>query len=253
MPVKNGQGYSEWTPTKQRFFRRFIRLHLKIAASAMAKCYQRRYTYFDLNAGCGVDPDTNEDGSPLIFVDEAEKNGLEYQAYMVEINDASHEVLRSNLDAAKAYRAAAVHADHSEFVSDFYQRGYGKKFGLFYADPTGLDDLPLELLAKLSRYWTKADILMMVQGTSIKRGVKAHGHPRLLNRLETINKRRWAVREPADKYQFTFLYGTNGPLPVWAAEGFHDITTSKGQEILRKLNYTIEENQNGTNTLPLVF
>jgi three-Cys-motif partner protein len=254
MPVKNGQGFSpEWTPIKQRFFRRFIRLHLRIAASAMKKWDRHRYYYFDLNAGCGVNPDTHEDGSPLIFVQEADKNGLEYSGYMIEVEEQSHKTLAANLDAIGAYRAAAIHADHNEYLSDYCLRRYRNNFGLFYADPTGLTDMPFELLARLSQCWTKADILMMLQAATIKRCSVVHDQPRLLEYLDAIRKKNWLVKKPEAKHQFTFVYGTNGPEPVWRREGFYSIHSPEGQEILRQLNNTNEENRNGTDALPLVF
>lgn len=249
MPVINGQGVSDdWTPTKQRFFRGFVRVHLRLCSYVMPKWGESRYTYFDLNAGPGVNPETGSDGSPLIFAQEAERSGIEYQAYMMEVNQRSHEALAANLDAAGAWRAAAIHADHNEYMKDFMQYGYRKRFGLAYADPTGVVDLPFDLLANLSFYWRKLDILMMVQGASIKRCAVVHDYPRLLEQLNYINKRYWLVREPEHKHEFTFLYGTGDivgrsepPLPTWKREGFYLLDSDDGRRIIDTLNWSKRE------------
>lgn len=242
MPIINGLGYSqEWTPEKQRFLRRYLRLHLTIANGAMRKWKQNRYYYFDLNAGQGVNPETGEDGSPLIFVQEAERTPIEYCGYMIEQNDENFNVLQANLNRTSAWRAAAIHADHNEYMIDFCQQKYENSFGLFYADPSGVNDMPFNLLATISRFWKKADILIAISPTSVKRDRRAHNKVDLVERLERIKKSNWIVREPFSKHQWTFLYGTNGPVPTWKKEGFYSIDSPQGREYLDQINLTKNE------------
>lgn len=243
MPVTNGIGHSDWTPEKQDMFRRFLGIHFRMAKTAMAKHKRTRYYYFDLNAGTGVTPDGKKDGSPLIFIQEAERAAIEYNAHMIEVNPDNFKCLDRNLAyfGIAAYRSRAILADHNDYMASFCVPRYRGEFGLFYTDPTGIDDLPFETLARLSHYWGKADILMALSAANLKRVGVAHGRPRLIDYLRSIKKRRWVIREPRGKHQWTFLYGTNGPAPRWAKQGWHPVTSPEGTDILLRLSLTREE------------
>lgn len=246
MPSVNGHGYSpDWTPEKQRIFRKFIPMHLQMAEGAMRKHNRNpRYYYFDLNAGCGVNPETGEDGSPLIFVQEAERTTIEYNAYMIEKSEQNFKDLELRLNKTRAFRAAAINADHNEYMRDFLQNFYKYKFGLFYADPNAVNDMPFDLLADLSIYWQKADILIAISGTSVKRDRCAHDKPFLIDRLNQIKKKNRMIRKPFSKFQWTFIYMTNGPMPDWKREHFYSFNSQQGREYLAQVNLTKNENSN---------
>lgn len=243
MPVINGQGFSaEWTPEKQRIFGKLVNIHLNMAYGAMKKCGARRYYYFDLHAGPGASDECGE-GSPIIFAKTAEafwklNPGFKYSGVAVEYQADHFSLLEKNLEGH--WFIAPQNRDNRDVLREYSVGGYQSKFGLVYCDPTGQSQMPFEELAEFSRHWRKADILMALSASGIKRVRHLEGRT-LEGFLHTIHKNNWMVREPITKFQWTFVYGTNGPVPEWKREGFYNIETGRGQEILRCLSCTKEE------------
>jgi len=65
---------------------------------------------------------------------------------------------------------------------------------------------------------------------------------RLTDCLNRILKKRWIVREPVSRHQWTFLLGSNWKkFPEFRKMGFYNLGSRKGKEILSRLIYTAEE------------
>lgn len=237
MPVENGLGWSEeWTPEKQRLFGSIVKIHLMMSNRAMQNWGQKRYYYFDLHAGVGIHSEYG-DGSPLIFARTANEfrnshPGFIYSGLAVECNRESCEKLIENID--DQWFMAARHGDNRIVLSEYSSDSYRNAFGLVYCDPTNPSQMPFVELANFFKYWQRADLLIALSATQIKRAKKST----LENYLSEIRrtKKNWMVREPFSCFQWTFIYGTNGPIPEWHKEGFYSIDTKAGQNIFSKLN-----------------
>lgn len=112
-------------------------------------------------------------------------------------------------------------------------------------------DLSFKIAKDFALCYPRLDILLYVSANNIKRiaGARrlqppegAKDTPCLVDRLESIQKRDWIIRTLRDKFQYTFLVGTNfkGPFD-WRGRGFYDVKSSQGQHILDKANYTKEQ------------
>jgi hypothetical protein len=89
------------------------------------------------------------------------------------------------------------------------------------------------------------DIIIHVAATPIKRQFYSSMHPLsqcLSEMVKTIGKAIWIVREPHEHFQWTFLIGTNwDSFPIFKRHGFHGLWTPIGREIMRRLDYNLEE------------
>ena len=117
------------------------------------------------------------------------------------------------------------------------------RYGLVYADPIG-KEIPVELLAKVSARLPKVDILSYISATNYKR----RGGPRLADHIAAVGKRHAYIREGFDKHQWTFILWTNFPKDIsWKKRDFWRLDTTRGQQILDRLNLTKPELHEATN------
>jgi len=258
MPILNNVGISTNTPTKQQDFRSVLSLHLKITQAVLNKHQwtDDTYYYFDLTAGPGkyTDGKTCIVGSPLIFLNLTYK--MKRHALMVEKNFENYLSLSSYAKTADCRYGDSRLILPNWLQTESHKQDDGVKYGLCYVDPTG-DPPPFEMLADASHHnqFTRIDILMYLSATNIKRwrmNPKLSYNTSLIDALCNIDKKHWIIREPKSQHQWTFLLGTNwNAFPPYKNRGFHRVRSKQGQEILRKLNFTAEEN-NGQTSLPLI-
>jgi hypothetical protein len=245
MPKVNGLGYGEFTPLKQEHFEKMLALHLAVTKSAQQNWKDRgwpadtdAYWYFDLNAGAGHDPNGLK-GSPLIFLEQAQQQGIQYQAVMIERERVNYEQLCSKINDPNV---KIEYGDHGQALPRYFVQGL-QRFGLVYADPSG-DKPPFDLLADMSRQpiYRRLDICIYVHATNRKRERRAPAAKdtrSLLDLMATIDKSNWIVREPFGGEQWSFLIGSNWKgIPDWAKLGFHHWKSARGKEILDILTYT---------------
>lgn len=249
MPIVNGVGYGEHTEQKQIDFEAIVSFHIDVTQRAQANWRERgweadhdTYWYYDINAGAGYDP-TGIEGSPLVFLRQAQKRRIQYRAFLIEIEPENCESLRYHIGSNSEVKIEC--GNHNGILPQFF--GYGPaRFGMLYCDPTGTTP-PFELLGRMSKYnlYKRLDFLFYLHATNIKRIRRSPftGENRnLADFLKCIDKKDWIVREPHGKEQYTFLLGSNWvDFPDWKARGFHKMRSPEGKEILDRITYTPEE------------
>lgn len=257
MGIYNGVGQSDETPTKQRHFAGLLSIQMRAAKGVMSNpkytwCNSDYYQYFDLYCGSGTSVD-GEPGSPLIFLRKVEEIDIPYRAYFVDKNAASIERLRDLVPAHHRRYCQFYAQDNRMAIREHLramrasERSVGRRMGLIYADPNHGKDINWDVLQWMNRveWHERTDIAIYVGATSIKRW---RSNPRcnldyyLTEKMAEVGKKKWLVRLPSGRNQWTFLFGTKwAKMPTWEREGFYDITSSTGKRILRALNYTKDE------------
>jgi three-Cys-motif partner protein len=242
MPIDNHVGYGECTEIKNTHFRTLIQINLKMWKSYMQEYGEKTFTYWDINAGPGFHEAFGK-GSPIIFLEEIKNVGMNYCANFLEKDPATSEKLKYNILMTYGQDAANVwQGDHNVTLRTWIDnQGFRFLPGLLYSDPTG-EEPPFDLIAEFSKHWRKVDLLIYVSATNIKRKIP-YGCCRLLESINKIDKKHCMIRKPMDAFQWTFLYLTNGPIPVWKKQGFYDILSKEGNEIIERLNLTNEERE----------
>ena len=103
MPKELCAGYSEYTRIKQSHLRQIMSTHMGIVKRIHAKYRDKypgwaaeRYTYLDCYAGPGtVD---SEPGSPIIFIELAQSNGLSFDAAFIDNHSETCDTLTKSID-----------------------------------------------------------------------------------------------------------------------------------------------------------
>lgn len=196
----------------------------------------RKYLYVDLYSACGR-YDGCDAGSPLIFIEEAERIGIDYSAIFVDCS-------KNNLETLETFVPAKAKEKVSYYVGDckkgaienlLGEESKENFLGLIYADPNG--NPPFASLASVYRLrqYRAVDLLINCPATAIKRD----GKSKLSNELEEIKKERWIMRPPlkSSKWQWSFLIGTNWEkMPI--SKNFFDIETPMGRQAFETINLT---------------
>lgn len=253
MPVdQNGVGISPVTGVKQAHFRTLIRAHIGIVQAIQRKYswVGKKYLYFDINSGPGI-YDDGEKGSPVIFLDEIENVGMDYQAILIDINENNVEKLRDVTGDNK--RVTIVCEDNATAITRFYNSCSMNdlQYGILYTDPNGTFNSAL--LGEFSSRFNKIDLLINCPATAIKRErncSKCDENRTLVQRLEAIRKKHWLVRKklPNSTYQWTFLLGSNWDnFPEFRNLGMFKCNSRMGKQILGELNLTASELEEFTN------
>lgn len=246
MPVSNDIGYSEYTRMKEEGLERILSLHLHLANNIIQHGWSDPlYYWYDINAGSGNNP--NCPGSPLVFLETARRIGLRYSATFIEQNDANHKLLEACIRQDDS--VTVLCGDNCELLPLVCGQLNGRRhrFGMIYHDPNGEPNF--DLLAEVSKLsaLSKIDILVYLSGTTLKR-VRCAFRDRdgLLDRLATINKQHWLVRDisTSGPQQWTFLLGTNWiDFPEYKRAGFYRTDGDKGRDILHVLSTTEKERE----------
>ncbi len=237
-------GHSEHTEVKQEHFKGLLDMHLKITRGIISRkeWTDPHYYYFDITAGPGIYE--GQDGSPIIFLKLVEAANITYKAVFIESDSERYNQLEKNIELYQQGNIKVHLGNHDNVLPQYFFGINKNKYGLLYADPTGTLP-PFELLGQMSQRYHRLDILINCSATNIKRerkSPKTDLKETLTDGLDKIDKQTWIVRSPVGKHQWTFLVGSNWMnFPEWKKQGFHRIESPIGQEILRNLNYTTDE------------
>ena len=213
----------------------------------------------DLNAGTGISEAYGE-GSPIIFLQQAESKKVDSLCYFVDNKDSVLEELKQNASgfSCQAHYLSCDNKLALENISEslYSHSQHNKKalYGLLYSDENGTVP-PFDQLSEVfkgKKYLETIDILIYFSATNVKRCLKsdtADVYKRLTDYIRNVPKKHWQIRESEDKHQWSFLFGTNwdknGQMgyPKITKYNFHDISSSRGREILERLAYTNDEMQ----------
>lgn len=234
MPIDNNIGHGNCTASKQEGLSIILRQHIAIVKYIFAKPYikPKQYIYIDLYAGSGKNQEEDCDGSPVIFLREAIGN-IDYRAFFIEVEPGNSIYLRAAVSFANHHEV--ILGDNRDVLPRILQSIPPKSYGLIYADPNGL--LDFDLLADAAKKCPKLDVLIRYQAASYKRNGRTLSRENLLK-----IKSQWILRQPEDKHQWTFLFGTNYvDYKAWKTHGFYRWDDPIGIDIFNRLIYTREE------------
>lgn len=262
MPIISNIGQSGCTSQKHDDYRHLIKVHMMITKVIMKKhsgWAASEYMHFDINPGDG------EAGSPTITTGIANALELPYRAVFIEVDDQNAGNLAARM--AENLRVVVEHGDHNEVLPYYISNPLVKDksgrlrgvYGSLFSDGNGTLP-PWELLTQFSQAYPKIDLIIYLAATTVKRArtsAKAQRDidlPYLNERIESIGKKNWIVRESQDKHGWTFLIGTNWDaypdfqkrkLPFWR------MASKEGQDILNRITYTHAEREHeGQLSLP---
>lgn len=243
MPVENGMGHSEETPEKQDQLSGLFEMHIRAAKSVIQRYnwVDPVYRYIDLNAGDGKYHGNK--GSPLVFCEQAHFHQMAFRADLIEKEQMNCERLSKLVCLDKC---TIHHGMHEDILPSLLGGSEKKPVGLIYHDPNGLPSFGM--LARFSRQKESRmiDFLIYMSASSLKRVNGANGGgDDLIAQLNKISKKKWIIREPRTKHQWTFLLGTNSDNLdfTWGKRGFIDPRSERGREILENLTMTNRERQ----------
>lgn len=243
MAKKTIVGSGATTVNKQTDLGAILDIHMRISKSVLSQSWTDGcYYYFDANAGPGVD-ENGITGSPLIFLDKATSNNLNYRAFFIEENADCYNSLVGYVGARGG--VTIINGDHKEKGCGLISASRLGKLGLLYHDPNGVPSF--EWLASLSRQkeFKAIDFMISLGANGLKRARRRNGDTELLylhEYLATVNKKRWIIRKPQGKWQWTFVIGSNWEkFPNWANRYFYDLNSPEGKQVLINLSLTKKE------------
>lgn len=249
----NKVGISRYTRIKQEHFKTILTTHARIFQYIKRKYEWVRphYLYIDMNAGPGSYEDEKGDeikGSPLIFLDVADKLNLSFKAKFIENNKENLEDLHITIaeiwcsmgepDSWDDDTINYIKKNHNKVIGELCTHSRPKQYGLIYNDPSG--ELPsFDALRLFADCYKRADILINCPATTLKRSPKKIS---ILDYLKGINKKYWLIRELYFEHQWTFLIGTNWiDFPEFEKIGLYRKDSKEGQRILDKVMTTASE------------
>jgi len=249
MPLVNKQGLSEYTEIKEKIFYNMIKQNVATVNVIHKKNNwgDSFYTYIDATSGSGWN-ESNK-GSPLQFWDaiNSMKSPLDIKikAFFIEEKKEIFDDLKDNLSPKSLRNTTLMKGKYQDCIPSIL-KNESCRFGILYIDPNGVIDFDfLEDIVK-SRYLKFMDVVLYCGATSVKRKRKAFNNIKeLAGYIRTMNKKKWFVSDYWGKQQWAFFYGTNSVKYKPYSNGikFYDISSSFGDRIFRKLNFTNEEYQ----------
>jgi len=205
------------------------------------------YNYIDATSGSGWYGGNK--GSPLQFWDAvnsiASPLNIEIKAYFIEHKKKVLDELKDNISPKCSKNSNFIKGEYWECIPSIL-KSEGSKYGILYIDPNGVINFEfLKDIVKLP-YLKYMDVVLYCGATSVKRKRKAFDNiEELAGYICTMKKKKWFVSDYWGSQQWAFFYGTNFPKfkPYSNGVKFYDITSSRGDRIFRRLNFTRDEYQ----------
>lgn len=263
MTNTNGMGLGAHSPQKLDDFRGVADIVLKRAFGALDTYanWRRPYCWVDLTSGPALDPLPNGkvlEGTPIIAMDRLMERhtryGIPFEATFFEQHAGRYQSLatvlrdRYGTDGRPPAYFDVIHANSYDYLERMAQpTALPGTLGAFVYDPTTQVDF--DFLAEIAAipHLRRYDLLVYVSATSIKRPRNlptSYDTDRrtLIERLQTIPKRKWIVRKPSGPSEWSWFIGTNDPkFPVWTQRGFFDIATPAGRAVIEHMDMTRHE------------
>lgn len=238
------QGQSRMTPVKQHDYELFLRgLWFKWVKAVLSGCnaykFKEKIIYVDTNTGSGYNDDYDCYGSPVIFCKTAESLGIKYKAYLIEKNTDLADQLKYRV---KNYNACVCNDDNRKIVPDILNSIPSNLLGLFYVDPNGIPDWDMITKSSYHKNLKTIDILVRYNSVALLRN-QHQGN--LIDYLSRIKKgyKFGKEYETYDKSHWSFLLLMNYPFNDWKVQGWKNLNTKNGRNLLDRLSLTKEQNQ----------
>lgn len=244
--LTQGQGVS--TEFKERGLEAAFSINMRVFSGLKAKhAYggRWRYHHIDLNAGSGINEEVGCIGSPLAFIEAAEKMGCsDYFAGFCDTDESALAKLirrdavkeNPNVFLFNGDNASLIEAIPSLVSSGRENPKYA--MGMVLSDPNGTD-IPLDGLEWLAEEVPRIDLCLNWNSTQFKRNRGAFGddRPTMKEAIDRLGKKHWLIREPMGRWQWTLLIGRNTRIGEQPSLGFYHLDSEKGQDIFRRCNF----------------
>lgn len=261
--IKTNIGESAVTPSKQEQFLKILSTHLKIVRGIFAKFQgnvnlEKRYFYFDINAGDGTCQETQRCGSAMAFIKKATELEIPYNAFFIDENEDNcrklkNEIIKFELEFKRPKNSSwQVLCGNNEIVlrdllQDKLRLQAEKRWtqGMLYHDPNGAFNDKLISMFTMHPFMQSIEVLInchtniLKRTAAIKKIVKSRDQRTLEQRINVIKKKYWFIRSPYGKQAWSFLLGTNWDhFPEFKNDEMFDKDTEKGKIIFDELNLT---------------
>lgn len=252
------QGQSRITEDKERGFAGIFGMQLRIACAMFRNVSAKlrakgmdvgiNYFHFDLHAGSGYNHEIGVPGSPLVFLNVAQKYDVPYLLFCSEIDDGAVAELAKRL--APYDKAFLCPGDNAELVLAIPEiiKEYGERpahaRGTILLDPNNQrgDGLPWDELEEITMACPKLDVMVNFPGTAMKRiGRRHRDYVSLEDLPDILHKEHWLIRETLGVHQFTTVIGRNYKTGDYKKLCFYDWESPEGMQILRKVVKTRAE------------
>ena len=253
------QGQSDYTRHKQEGLKSLLHINMRIVKPCLSRYWKPgmpklSYFHFDLNAGSGYNEEEKIIGSPLVFLQTATAEQINYRAFFCDISRESCESLIGRVSHNEG--AYVFWGDNRSFVemipeiiklkpkTEECSRGENPRLamGSVYVDPNGPSGLMVDELATLFKTCERLDLIINLSATGLKRTKSFSWSMRVSELMEKINKKKWVVRQIYGAWQWTILLGSNfDKTPSWKAKGFVPVDSHEGQDILNRMDMTADE------------
>lgn len=213
----------------------------------------RPHFHFDLNCGSGWNAWEGCVGSPLVFLDSAKENGVNFYAYFIDTSEKAISLLRQHPTVIEAGERCRVwKANNRTFIARIpalIRRAGANPMtavGSVLIDPNGTD-VPVEELARLAQECPKLDIIVNWNTAIWKFTRVSRKNPNTLDLagfMTRLGRKNWVLSRPFPgcRYQFSLIAGRNHTSRHYSPEaGLVPYDSQEGRDLHRFLNYTRRE------------
>ena len=219
------------------------------------------YWHIDLNAGCGWNEVVDCEGSPLVFLREAEHAERRFNAVFCDLDAEAVRSLEGRLPAAPAGCVVRTFAGDNADALDAFGNwivAAGEKpqyaVGTCLADPNGVRSLPIDGLARFASAFPRIDLIVNLNISLFSRFRGGRESPALRGRfdkypepldlLALFHRKHWVVRNlprGGTGERFTLAVGRSHRAGSGRHADFYPIDSPAGRRILQDFRREIPE------------
>lgn len=259
-----GQGQSHGTEDKVRGFMSVFKQNIAAVKGITSRStWPVMYFHFDLHGGSGWNEEVDVIGSPVLFAQLANIQGIRYVMHAAELDSHRAKSLGRMLRCDSS--CFVRHGDNCDLVAEipYIIRSHGEKpeyaYGTIVIDPNNPSGgVPYEGLSELFAECKRLDVIFNFPAGAMKRlrtSLSTTGgfsrivrHPDM---RQEWSKKYGQIRRPLTEHQFTLLVFRNTP---WndghRAIGLYDIDSREGRQLLERAALTESERKKRQLVLP---
>jgi len=259
--MSQGQGLS--TRRKEERFAAALSISLGVSKAESVK--DQQYYHIDLNCGSGWNETSGCEGSPMVFMREANAADRRYRATFCDSNleYTSELMVRLNPFREGGGYFEILTMDNGEalgWVADTIRSAEMRPelaIGSLICDPNGpKTGYPAEALKRFSAEFRRIDLILNVNMRVWRSAVGARDTlrkqadcrpcfkgfadwPDLQDSIAGFGKETWMVSNPLQVQGdcFSVFYGTNAPIARRSFQGFYSLESREGRQIMERMGH----------------